>query len=282
MRTQQPIDVRPVLLVLIGSLGIQSSALISSTLFAQLGTVAVSTFRLVLASAIMLVVFRPPLRRFSRARWMNAGVYGVALAAMNQFYFAAVDRIPLGVAVTLDFLGPACVSFFGLRHSKERHWAIVAFVGVVLIAGPSSGLDRLGILFGLLAGAFFGLYTVYAERLGKAEGGLGDLAISVSVAALVALPFTIQEVTALDLHAVAVLAIAALVGVVIPYVADNTRRPLLIGCGGGDPVRAGPGSGFAAGMAGGRRLTDRPHGHRHRVRHRRWCRDDLALHPAVM
>ncbi|WP_051952213.1 EamA family transporter [Corynebacterium ureicelerivorans] len=221
MRTQQPIDVRPVLLVLIGSLGIQSSALISSTLFAQLGTVAVSTFRLVLASAIMLVVFRPPLRRFSRARWMNAGVYGVALAAMNQFYFAAVDRIPLGVAVTLDFLGPACVSFFGLRHSKERHWAIVAFVGVVLIAGPSSGLDRLGILFGLLAGAFFGLYTVYAERLGKAEGGLGDLAISVSVAALVALPFTFQEVTALDLHAVAVLAIAALVGVVIPYVADT-------------------------------------------------------------
>ena len=221
MRTQQPIDVRPVLLVLIGSLGIQSSALISSTLFAQLGTVAVSTFRLVLASAIMLVVFRPPLRRFSRARWMNAGVYGVALAAMNQFYFAAVDRIPLGVAVTLDFLGPACVSFFGLRHSKERHWAIVAFVGVVLIAGPSSGLDRLGILFGLLAGAFFGLYTVYAERLGKAEGGLGDLATSVSVAALVALPFTFQEVTALDLHAVAVLAIAALVGVVIPYVADT-------------------------------------------------------------
>ena len=221
MRTQQPIDVRPVLLVLIGSLGIQSSALISSTLFAQLGTVAVSTFRLVLGSAIMLAVFRPPLRRFSRARWMNAGVYGVALAAMNQFYFAAVDRIPLGVAVTLDFLGPACVSFFGLRHSKERHWAIVAFVGVVLIAGPSSGLDRLGILFGLLAGAFFGLYTVYAERLGKAEGGLGDLAISVSVAALVALPFTFQEVTALDLHAVAVLAIAALVGVVIPYVADT-------------------------------------------------------------
>lgn len=221
MRTQQPIDVRPVLLVLIGSLGIQSSALISSTLFAQLGTVAVSTFRLVLASAIMLAVFRPPLRRFSRARWMNAGVYGVALAAMNQFYFAAVDRIPLGVAVTLDFLGPACVSFFGLRHSKERRWAIVAFVGVALIAGPSSGLDRLGILFGLLAGAFFGLYTIYAERLGKAEGGLGDLAISVSVAALVALPFTFQEVTALDLHAVAVLAIAALVGVVIPYVADT-------------------------------------------------------------
>lgn len=221
MRTQQPIDVRPVLLVLIGSLGIQSSALISSTLFAQLGTVAVSTFRLVLGSAIMLAVFRPPLRRFSRARWMNAGVYGVSLAAMNQFYFAAVDRIPLGVAVTLDFLGPACVSFFGLRHSKERRWAIVAFVGVALIAGPSSGLDRLGILFGLLAGAFFGLYTIYAERLGKAEGGLGDLAISVSVAALVALPFTFQEVTALDLHAVAVLAIAALVGVVIPYVADT-------------------------------------------------------------
>lgn len=221
MRTQQPIDVRPVLLVLIGSLGIQSSALISSTLFAQLGTVAVSTFRLVLASAIMLAVFRPPLGRLSRARWMNAGVYGVSLAAMNQFYFAAVDRIPLGVAVTLDFLGPACVSFFGLRHSKERRWAIVAFVGVALIAGPSSGLDRLGILFGLLAGAFFGLYTVYAERLGKAEGGLGDLAISVSVAALVALPVTFQEVTALDLHAVAVLAIAALVGVVIPYVADT-------------------------------------------------------------
>ena len=119
-RTDDAVDLRPVLLVLIGSLGIQSSAIVSSTLFADLGTVAVSTFRLVIAAVMLLVAFRPAVRTFSRGRWINACIYGIAMAAMNQFYFAAVDRLPLGVVVTLDFLGPCLVSFLGLKHWRER------------------------------------------------------------------------------------------------------------------------------------------------------------------
>ena len=140
---------RPVLFVLIGSLGIQSSAVISSTLFAELGTVAVSTFRLTVAAVVLFVVFRPSLRAMTRERWINAAVYGIAMAAMNQFFFAAVERLPLGVAVTLDFLGPCLVSFFGIKHWRGRIWALVGFAGVMLIAGPSSGLDPVGIVFGL-------------------------------------------------------------------------------------------------------------------------------------
>lgn len=212
---------RPVVFVLIGSLGIQSSAVISSTLFAKHGTVAVSTFRLLIAAALLLIVFRPSLRSLTRQRWINACVYGTAMAAMNQFFFAAVARLPLGVAVTLDFLGPCLVSFFGLRRGKDRVWAVCAFAGVVLIAGPSSGLDPLGVVFGLLAGAFFAAYTVFAERVGKSESGLGDLAISVSVAALLTLPLTAPKLGELNVRAWLVLTLAAVVGVVIPYIADT-------------------------------------------------------------
>lgn len=212
---------RPVLFVLIGSLGIQSSAVISSTLFADLGTVAVSTFRLAVAAVLLFAVFRPSLRAMTRERWINAAVYGIAMAAMNQFFFAAVQRLPLGVAVTLDFLGSCLVSFFGIRHWRGRIWALVGFAGVMLIAGPSSGLDPVGIVFGLLAGAFFATYTVFAERVGKAEGGLGDLAISVGVAAIVTMPLAAPKLTQVTINAWLVLTLAAVVGVVIPYIADT-------------------------------------------------------------
>lgn len=221
-RTDDAVDLRPVLLVLIGSLGIQSSAIVSSTLFADLGTVAVSTFRLVIAAVMLLVAFRPAVRTFSRGRWINACIYGIAMAAMNQFYFAAVDRLPLGVVVTLDFLGPCLVSFLGLKHWRERGWALMAFIGVVLIAGPSSGMDPVGLIYGFLAGGCFAAYTVFAERVGKAEGGgLSDLAISVAVAALVTLPIAAPKLIDVSPNAWLVLTLAALIGVVIPYIADT-------------------------------------------------------------
>jgi len=221
------LDLRPVALVLAGSLGIQSSAVVSSTLFGELGTVAVSTFRLVVAAVIMLAAFRPAVRTFTRQRWINACVYGIAMAAMNQFYFAAVHRLPLGVVVTLDFLGPCVVSFLGLKHWRERAWALVAFVGVVLIAGPSSGMDPVGLVFGFLAGAFFGAYTVFAERVGKADGGgLTDLAVSVAVAALVTLPFAAPKLTDVSSRSWLILTVAALIGVVIPYIADTLAARL--------------------------------------------------------
>lgn len=216
------VDLRPVVLVLIGSLGIQSSAIVSSTLFAGLGTVAVSTFRLLIAAVMLLVAFRPAVRTFTRQRWINACIYGIAMAAMNQFYFAAVDRLPLGVVVTLDFLGPCLVSFLGLKHWRERSWALIAFIGVVLIAGPSSGMDPVGLIYGFLAGAFFAAYTVFAERVGKAEGGgMSDLAISVAVAALVTLPIAAPTLIDVSPKSWLILTLAALIGVVIPYIADT-------------------------------------------------------------
>ena len=220
------VALRPVVFVLIGSLGIQSSALISATLFEQLGTVAVSTLRLALAAVMLVVIFRPAVirrspQRLTRQRWINAVIYGVAMAAMNQFLFAAINRVPLGVAVTLDFLGPCLVSFIGLKRGRGRVWALVAFVGVVLIAGPSSGLDPIGVGCGLAAGAFFAMYTVFAERVGKADGGLGDLAVSISVAALLTLPLAAPRLVDVNADAWVVLAVAAVVGVVIPYIADT-------------------------------------------------------------
>lgn len=164
---------RPVILILIGSLGNQSSSVISSTLFAQLGTVAVSTLRLALSAAFLFVIFRPRLTKLSRERWINAVIYGAAMAAMNQFFFAAVARIPLGRRGHIGLPRAVLSVVFGIKFWQGRVWALVAFAGIVLITGPSSGLDPLGITFGLIGEASLLPTLCSLNALEKPKAGLG-------------------------------------------------------------------------------------------------------------
>lgn len=208
-------------LILVGSLGIQLSSAASAGMFDALGPAAVSSLRMVIAALALLALFRPRLRGRSRGSWLGVVVYGVAMAAMNLSLYGAIARLPLGVAVTLDFLGPCAVALLASRHLKEGLCAVLALGGVVLIAGPSGYFDLIGYAFGLSAAFFFALYTVFAEKVGKDEGGIGGLALSVTVAALVSLPFGLPKVAAVTAPQWGMLAFSALAGVVLAYTVDT-------------------------------------------------------------
>lgn len=212
---------RAVLYVLIGSAGIQTSSALSAQLFGALGPLPVSSLRMIIAAALLIAVVRPTLRGRSTQEWAGIVVYGMAMSAMNLFLYSAIDRIPLGVAVTLDFLGPCVVALALSRRWAEVLWAVLALAGVILIAGPGGYFDLLGFAFGLAAGACFAVYTLFAEKVGKAGDGLSGLALSVTVAAVLSAPFGIGTVAQVSAAQWAILAISAGVGVAIPYTVDT-------------------------------------------------------------
>ncbi|CAL8898124.1 hypothetical protein KVA01_08270 [Kocuria varians] len=211
-------------LVFVGSGCIQLSSAISSTLFASYGTAGTSGLRMLIAAALLLVLVlvRPRLRGRTRGEWLGIVVYGGAMAAMNQSLYAAIDRLPLGVAVTLEFLGPCAVALMASRKVKEGACALLSLGGVALIsAGPTGYSDLAGYVAGLLAATFFGLYTLFAAKVGKAGGGLDGVALSVTVAALATLPFAAPLLPTVHGTDWALLAVAAVIGVAVPYSVDT-------------------------------------------------------------
>ncbi|MFZ4841531.1 EamA family transporter [Mycetocola saprophilus] len=183
---------RAAALVSVGSLGVQSASALSSTLFDVLGPSMVSALRLIPGALILLVVARPRLRGWTRAQWRHMVSYGLAMTAMNQFPFASIDRIPLGIAVTLEFLGPCAVALLAARGFREAASAVLAFVGVVLIMHPGGALDPMGVIFALGAAASFALYTVGAARVGRSVPGIQGVTLSVILAAIISFPLAIM------------------------------------------------------------------------------------------
>lgn len=213
--------VRAMILVLIGATGVQLSAVFAVGLFEPLGVLGTSSLRLTIAAVILLIIFRPRLRGRSRTEWAGIVVYGIAMAAMNAMLYLAVDRLPLGIATTLDFLGPCAVALFASRRIREGLLAVVALLGVALIAGFGGPLDPLGIVFGLLAGAAFGLYTLLAARVGQSGAGLQGVALSVVVAAILTLPFSVPTVPRIELPHLVPLVASALLGTALAFSVDT-------------------------------------------------------------
>ena len=209
-------------LVLFGSAGVQVSSSISATLFSTYGPIPVSCLRMVLAAIVLLVAVRPRLRGRDLRQWMAIVMYGVAMAAMNITLYLALERIPLGIAVTLEFLGPCAVALAASRKLREAACALLALTGVGLISlGPGSYFDALGYLFALMDAACFGLYTIFAAKVGKTGTGLDGLALSVTVAALLTLPVSIIHAPHVSGTHWWLLALSALLGVVLPYGVDT-------------------------------------------------------------
>lgn len=213
--------IRAALLVLVGAIGVYVSAAIAMNFFAPLGVLGTSSVRIALAAVILLAVFRPRLRGRSRREWGGIVLYGVAMASMNAFLYQAFDRLPLGVATTIDFLGPCVVALAASRRPREGLLAIAAVLGVGLIAGFGGPLDPLGILFAALAGASFGLYTLLAARVGQSAGGLPSVALSVAVAAIIMLPFSIAALPSMQPAFWGPLALSALIGMALAFTVDT-------------------------------------------------------------
>jgi len=191
MSTARPFVLAPVPSVLLAIVSVQGGAAIAKGLFPVLGAAGTAGLRIGISLVLLLVVVRPPLRQLRPAQWRAVVPYGVALGTMNLLFYCALARIPLGLAVTLEFVGPLAVALAGSQRRLDVGWALVAGAGIVLLT-PWTGqpLDGLGVSFALLAGGAWALYIVLGSRVAAVLPGTQGVAIGMLFAALVVLPFS--------------------------------------------------------------------------------------------
>jgi inner membrane transporter RhtA len=211
--------------MVLGSIAsVQCGAALATGLFDRVGPGGAVFLRSAFGAAIMAVAVRGELRELVRRRGSGLAdllVFGVILAAMNGCFYGAIDRLPLGVAVTFEFAGPLGVAIAGSRRPRDLLWALLAAAGIVLLAKPFGGgrLDALGVALALLAGAFWAAYIVQGARIGRSRPGLAPLAVAIAVSAVVLAPLGLAGGGG-SLLAPAVLAVGAGVGLLssaIPY-----------------------------------------------------------------
>ncbi len=184
----------PVGLVLAGGISVQFGGALAVTLMPRAGALGVVALRLAVAAVVLLVVCRPRLRGHSRTDWGTVVVFGVTMAAMNGLFYQAVDRIPLGPAVTLEVLGPLALSVLASRRALNLVWAGLALAGVFLLGGGGfAALDPVGVAFALGAGAMWAAYIVFSARTGRRFPQADGLALAMAVGALLFLPLGIAE-----------------------------------------------------------------------------------------
>ena len=211
--------VPPLALVLAAIASVQFGAAFGATIFDDVGPAGVTMLRLLFAAVVLMAVWRPNPRDYGRGDLKLAALFGLVLGVMNLTFYEAVDRIPLGIAVTIEFVGPLGVAVYASQRRLDLVWPLLAGIGIVLLAGPGGGVDLLGAGFALIAGACWFAYILLSAKTGERFRGVDGLALAMVVAALVPLaPGLAQGGT--DLLGLEVLLIGLTVGVmssVIPY-----------------------------------------------------------------
>jgi inner membrane transporter RhtA len=178
------------LLVLVAIASVQCGSAVARGLFDDLGAAGVTLLRLGLASLLLLLVLRPRVRSWSRAAWRAALLLGCAMAGMNLVFYLAIRTVPLGVAVTVEFVGPLLLALAQTRRLLDLVWAVLAGGGVVLLGADSTGgVPLSGLALALLAGLFWAAYILASAHVGRTLPGTDGLAIALAVAALLVLPF---------------------------------------------------------------------------------------------
>jgi inner membrane transporter RhtA len=215
-------------MVLSGIVSVQAGAGIAGRLFGEIPPAAVTGLRLWTSAVAMGVIAGRGLTRAfgdlaKRRAWADAGIavsFGISLLVMNFSIYQAFSRIPLGVAVTIEFLGPLAVAVAGSRHLRDVGWVLLAATGVVLLTEGGNGhLDLIGVLFAGLAGACWAAYIVLSSATGRRFPGSAGLAIAMVVAGILVTPPAVAAGGG-AMFRPAVLATGAAIGIlssVIPY-----------------------------------------------------------------
>jgi inner membrane transporter RhtA len=208
------------LLVLVAIVSVQVGSSVAKGLFDDLGAAGATLLRLGLSALLLLAVLRPAVRHWSRESWAASLLMGAAMAGMNLSFYLALRTVPLGVAVTVEFLGPLLLAVVQTRRRVDLLWAALAAGGVALLGLDGSGDVPLpGLLFAFLAGLFWAGYILAMARVGQVLPGTAGLAVALSFAALLVLPLGaagaagVVERPSLVLTACAV----ALLSSVVPY-----------------------------------------------------------------
>jgi inner membrane transporter RhtA len=187
--------VPPQVLVLGGIASVQFGAAFANKLFSQAGPGGVVLLRLALAAVMLMVAVRPTIRGRTRADYLAVLGYGLILGFMNWSFYEAIDRLPLGVAVTIEFTGPLAVAIGGSRRALDGLWVLLAGGGVVLLAlrGDSHDVTAVGVVLALIAGALWACYILVSQRVGKTWAQLDGLALALCIGTLVVIPVGVIE-----------------------------------------------------------------------------------------
>lgn len=179
-------------LVVAGEICMDVGAAIAVFVFPHVGPLGMVMLRLVFSALILLLLTRPRFRGHGRSGWLAVIGYGVVLATMNGLFYLALNRLPLGVTVTIEVLGPLVLSIVVARRASAWLWAVLALAGVVCLGGGGwDRLDPLGVVFALGAAASWAFYILAAARVGRAFPRLDGLALAMGIGAVLSLPFGI-------------------------------------------------------------------------------------------
>jgi inner membrane transporter RhtA len=211
----------PAITLVLGAIvSVQTGAAVATTLFDELGPTGTVMVRLGFAAIILVAIWRPSVAGMGGAQRRDVVLFGFALAGMNACFYLALDRVPLGIGVTLEFVGPLAVAFASSRHRLDLLWAGLAAAGIVLLSPlPGGDLDSLGCALALLAGGFWAAYIVLAERIGRSLPGGQGLALAMVVAGTLLLPIGIADAGA-ELLSPGLLAVGLTVAILssaVPY-----------------------------------------------------------------
>ncbi len=209
--------------MVVGScVSLQVGAALAARLFPQIGSGGAVFLRLGIAALILLALVRPRIGRWDAEQWRAVAVLGVCFAGMNGFFYASIARLPLGTAVTIEFLGPLVLAAVLSRRARDLIWVGLAGAGVALLGlngSGGAGLDPVGVVLVLIAATFWALYILASVRVGARVPGHGGLAVATGIGALVLMPTgaagAVQAFSSLE---VALLGVGmAVLASVIPY-----------------------------------------------------------------
>lgn len=187
-------NIPPVPAVLLAIISVQCGAAIAKSLFPAIGAAGTASLRIGVSALILLLAYRPNLKSITREQWKIVVPYGLSLGAMNLIFYLAIERIPIGLAVTLEFIGPLLVAIIGSKRLIDYCWILLAAAGIVLIAPWSNErIDPLGVLFALIAGGLWAAYIVLGGKISRIMNDGQAVSTGMLFAAILILPFGFYE-----------------------------------------------------------------------------------------
>ena len=191
----------------------------SASLFEHVGTAGTAWLRMCCGAVLLWLIARPDIPSLRWSDLPSLLVLGTATGMMTTFFLGAIDRIPLGTAVAIEFLGPLTVAGLASKNRRGLLWPLLALLGVVLLSEPWAGsIDLIGVGLALAAAACWGLYTVLTQRIGDRFSGISGLSLTIPIAAIATLPMGLPQVIEGELTWT-VIALAASVALITPVIA---------------------------------------------------------------
>ena len=173
---------------------VQGGASIAKQLFPAIGPIGTTTLRIGLSAILLYLINRPPIFSFNAKQWLYCAIYGLGIAAMNLIFYMAIQRIPLGLGVTIEFIGPLFLAFALSRRWLDVLWASLACVGILLIVPwNSNDIDIIGLLLAFTAGTFWAVYIIIGGKVSKIMDGRHAVSTGMLIATAFIIPFALWD-----------------------------------------------------------------------------------------